>query len=196
MKDKQNYLSKTQFDDLVNAIPQLKIKSLTNKDVEMMLKLSYYLGLRISETITLKKSSFDLDECEVELGETKTENNALASIPPSFIKELEKYLSTKIDGFLFLNSYTNKLITRQTVWVWLKKLGQICNIRALTTPLDESHEMTKTHIFRKSIGKDMLYQNAPLNVIMKKLRHTSLDMTTRYLKLQLDDVKAWERQNL
>jgi len=86
-------------------------------------------------------------------------------------------------------------ITRQTVYTWLKKWGFELSIPSLITPQSETHEKTVSHIFRKSKGKDMLYANAPLNIVMTKLRHNNLQTTTQYLKVKLDDVKTWEARN-
>ena len=76
------------------------------------------------------------------------------------------------------------------------EIGKALDITAWTTTQKESGEKTKTHIFRKSIGKDMLYKKAPLNIIMNKLRHTNLATTSQYLKLNLADTQAWENANL
>lgn len=67
----------------------------------------------------------------------------------------------------------------------------------ITTSQEITGEKMKCHIFRKSYGKDLHYGNiggrkVPLNVIMKKLRHESLNTTSKYLKIANKDVKIWE----
>ena len=117
-------------------------------------------------------------------GKGKVHEPDKTSIPPDFIPELDEYLKGKT-GRLF---NTNRF----TVHYWLKVLGKRLNITALTTPQSETHEKTKCHIFRKSIGKDMLYQGLKLNEVSAKLRHNDLTTTSDYLKLKLEDVKLAE----
>lgn len=76
------------------------------------------------------------------------------------------------------------------------EIGQALKISALLTPQTETNEKTKTHIFRKSIGKTMLYKGASLNIIQRKLRHNKISTTSDYLKIKLNDVKNWENDNL
>ena len=144
----------------------------------------------MNESVRLKKEDFDLLSNEVFLGKTKKKKNDFAPIPDPFVSELKQYLSMKKEGRLFPN------LTAKTVRdTWVKKLGKRLEIPAWITPQSETGEKTKTHIFRKSIGKDMLYgthgRKAPLNVVQKQLRHSSLNTTSKYLQVNIEDVKDW-----
>ncbi len=184
MKPKTNYIPPDQFQLLLDNVDKLNTRKMQPEDIVILFKLARYCGLRISEACRIKAEDIDLEQKEVYLGKTKTNKNDKATIPLAFIKELTKYLKDK-KGSLFKTN-------RFTVNDWLTKLGKMLNIAALTTPQSETGEKTKCHIFRKSIGKDMIYQKIPLNVIMSKLRHRDLGTTTQYLKLNLEDVKAAE----
>jgi len=173
---------------MLDAIPRLNIRKWNDDDVRMLFKIAYWCGLRMIEATRLKAEDFNLLLREVYLGLTKTKKEDYAAIPTPFIPELEEFLKNK-KGSLFPDCNS------QIVRVWLTKLGKMLDIPALTTPESETGEKTKTHIFRKSIGKDLLYgthgNKAPLNIISKTLRHKSMDTTTKYLQAQNEDVKVW-----
>jgi len=187
MKPKTNYMPPEEFDKLRTHILIQNFKAFEPWDIIMLFRTCYECGLRINEALRLDVNDFDFDRLEIDLGQTKTHENDFASIPSKFTETLKEYINSK-KGRVWI-------LSRQTVTHWLKKWGKELNIPSLTTPQTETHEKTVTHIFRKSKGKDMLYANAPLNIIMTKLRHTDLNTTTQYLKLKLDDVKAWEAAN-
>jgi len=165
-------------------LAKTKVRGFKPYDIVMLFKLCYECGLRINEALRLDVNDFDFDDLEIELGTTKTHENDSCTIPQSFAKSLKLYIDTKHGRIWNL--------TRQAVYQWLKTWGKELDIPSLTTPQTETHEKTVSHIFRKSKGKDMLYNDAPLNVVMTKLRHNDLQTTTKYLKLKLADVKAWE----
>lgn len=177
---------------ILAAIPRLNLRKFAIEDVQMFMKISYWLALRFGETLKLSVDDFDFDRNEAWLGKTKTEKGATANIPPPFRGELMVYLEGKT-GPLFPGW---KYIT---VLKQIEKLGKILNIKAWTTSQEDSGEKTKTHIFRKSIGKDMFYgeynkERAPLTFISKTLRHggkNPLGTTIKYLKVGNEEVKDW-----
>ena len=195
LKENVNYLPNEKFDlILLYVTNNLKSKKLKSIDIQMIFKIAYHAGLRINEVLKLSKSSFNFDLLQINLGKTKTKSHDLATFPNSFSQELQDYLFN--DRSLILKSDLLFPISRQTVYTWIMQIGLALQIPAWTTPQTESGEKTKTHLFRKSIAKNMLYKKAPLNVIMNKLRHTNLATTSDYLKLNLSDVQTWENENL
>ena len=195
LKENVNYLPNEKFDlILLYVTNNLKSKKLKSIDIQMIFKIAYHAGLRINEVLKLSKSSFNFDLLQINLGKTKTKTHDLATFPNSFSQELQDYLFN--DRSLILKSDLLFPISRQTVYTWIMQIGLALQIPAWTTPQTESGEKTKTHLFRKSIAKNMLYKKAPLNVIMNKLRHTNLATTSDYLKLNLSDVQTWENENL
>jgi len=185
IKPKTNYMPPDEFKKLEGYIlGNVRVRGFKPYDIVMLFKLCYECGLRINEALKLEVKDFDFDLLEIELGTTKTHENDSCSIPPKFSRNLKLYIDTK-QGRIWS-------LSRQAVYQWLKKWGEELDIPSLTTPQTETHEKTVSHIFRKSKGKDMLYADAPLNVVMTKLRHNDLQTTTKYLKLKLADVKTWE----
>lgn len=189
MRAKSNYLDPDSFALCLAAIPRLNIRKWLDDDVAMVVfKIPYWLGLRMGEAIRLNAEDFDLTNKECYLGKTKTHKEDYAPIPDDFIPELQAWLYGRTGPLLKDCSY-------QVVYMWLKRLGKMLDIPALNTPQAVTGEKTVTHIFRKSIGKDMLYgvhgSKAPLNVVSKQLRHNDLITTSKYLKVGIDDVKDW-----
>lgn len=190
MKAKSNYMPLSEFRTLIDEVPQIIESRILNSDeIQMLFKVTYHLGLRISETINLEAKDFDLEDLEVGLGKTKEAINDFASIPPEFKNELKTYLKNHSwrEGKLWP-------IGRITVYLWLKKLGKILDINCLNAKQSETGEKTITHAFRKSKAKHMLFSKAPINIIQGKLRHKDSNTTMRYLRLNLADVKNWEAQ--
>jgi len=195
LSENVNYLPHEKYNEILDYVKEhLTTRKLDSIDIQMIFKISYHAGLRINEVLKLSKSSFDFNLLQINLGKTKTKSHDKASFPNSFSFELQEYFAGERSNL----SKTDLLfpISRQTIYFWLMEIGKALQITAWTTPQKESGEKTKTHIFRKSIGKDMLYKKAPLNIIMNKLRHTNLATTSQYLKLNLSDVQSWENQNL
>lgn len=191
MKPTVNHITPEQFEQIMDAIPKLNLRKFAIEDVQMMMKISYWLALRIGETLKLNADDFDFDRNEAWLGKTKTEVGAKATIPLRFRAELIVYLEGKT-GPLFPGW---KYIT---VLKWLEKLGKELGVKAWIKKQEETGEKTKTHIFRKSIGKDMFYgefgSKAPLTFISKTLRHggkNPLGTTIKYLDIGNEEVKDW-----
>lgn len=192
VEDKINYISQEKMNEVIEYIPSLGIRKWQDDDIKMLLKILYYCALRPSEGIYIKKESFNLKDREIYLGKTKTKRNDVAPIPKIFINELAEYLGTKETGRLF-----DKL-TYNTFYRWLKKLGFMLDIEAWQVLEKDSGEKTVGHIFRKSVGKDMLSgvygeKAKEIPIISKQLRHAKPSMTVDYyLKSSVEAVKeAW-----
>ncbi len=195
MEAQFNYMSPGQLEQVISAIPELKIRKWIDYDIGYLFKNSYWLALRPVEAINLKKEDFDLLNKQCFLGQTKTIKYDYAPIPDPYLKELSRYLEQKEEGKLLPG------LSYHTYYSWLKRLGKLCDVKAWTEPQKDTGEKTVGHIFRKSIGKDMLYGNVPSNpgkkfeipIISKQLRHKKPETTLNsYLKAGIESVKeAW-----
>lgn len=188
LKPRSNYMPPSQFEDILQHVPDLSLRKWHNEDVIMVFKIARWCALRMIEATRLKVEDFDLVIREVYLGRTKTNKEDYAPIPVPFIPELQLYLRNKKEGLLL-----DPIPKRDTVQKWVLKLGVLCDVKAWTTPQEVTGEKTKMHIFRKSIGKDMVYgvygKKAPLSTVMKTLRHTNLNTTSKYLKVDIEEAK-------
>lgn len=188
MKDKSNYMSQDTFNLVLDTIPALNIRKWADEDIQMLFKLLYWCALRPMEGITRSKEDFNLEDREVYLGQTKTISNDKAPIPMMFIPELTIWLQTKQAGLLFPG------LTYDTAYRWFVRLGKMLDIPAWTIPQSKTREKTKGHIFRKSLGKDMLEgthgKKFPIPIISKQLRHAKPSITQdHYLKASIEAVK-------
>lgn len=191
MRETVNYMPREQMDKVLEYIPNLHIRKWKDEDIQMLFKLCYWCALRIGEAIRLKTGDFDLQVGKLYLGDTKANTNDDTAIPKFFISELQLWLLGK-DGNLFPG------LTYGTCIKWIQRLGKELNIIAWVTPQSISGEKTKTHIFRKTIGKDQLYGTygvrAPLPTISKTLRHKGKDpltSTIKYLHAASEDVSNY-----
>jgi integrase len=193
VKPQNNYMPPEQFQQVLDTIPKLNLRKFSVDDVRMLFTITYWLGLRINETIKLKVEDFDMERMQVFLGKTKTAKADYVIIPTLFVPQLHTYLLGRQGRLFPTMSYI-------TTFKWIEKLGKILNIPAWTVPEAISGEKTKTHIFRKSMAKDMMYgthtngRKAPINVISKQLRHkgnNAIMMTERYLRVDNETVKEW-----
>jgi integrase len=177
--------------EVLETIPELKIRKWLDNDVKMLFKITYWCALRPTEAIKVKKEDFNLSRRELYLGKTKTVKRGDSTIIPlEFIPELSVYLQGKEEGRLFPG------LTYGTMYWWMKRLGKMLKIPAWITPQDKTGEKTLGHIFRKSVGKDMY--NGDLGdelkgdviTVSNLMRHSDVGMTmNHYLKLHKEAVK-------
>jgi len=191
LRSTSNYLNPDDFKRVIDEIPRLGIRKWMDDDIEMLFNILYWCALRPNEGIRLKKEDFDLESRKIYLGNTKTRINDVAPIPMIFIPELQTYLYTKDEGRLLPG------LTYNTFYPWLKKLGKALDIPSWVTLQSETGEKTVGHIFRKSIGKDMLTgvhrtrdgKKFEIPIISKQLRHSKPSITVdSYLKSSIEAV--------
>ena len=189
MKPRSNYMNQVQYSQLLDHVPDLQIRKWKDEDIQMIFRIAYWCGLRMIEARRLHAEDFDLEMKEVYLGKTKTRKEDYAPIPNVFIPDLRQYLRNKKGPLL------DPQPTRDTVYKWLIRLGKMLKIQALTTSQEITGEKTKTHIFRKSIGKDMLYgthrKKASLPIVKKHLRHEKIETIIKYLNADLEEAKDY-----
>jgi len=176
-----NYINQEDFGRIISHIPYLSLRKWSPRTIQMLFKVSYWCGLRMIEARHLNKEQFDLMRHRVYLGKTKTKENDTRPIPVPFIAELSAYLDNIKNGII------DPVPHRKTIEMWCNKIGSELNIEAWTTLQSDSHEKTKGHIFRKSIGKDMLYgthtgRKAQLPMISQQLGHSDTVTTLKYLR--------------
>ncbi len=189
-----NYINRDDFERILDTIPQLGIRKWLDDDVKILFQIMYYSALRPGEAIRLKKEDIDIKNQTIYLGKTKTKTIDTAQIFYGFSDDLEEWLWDKEDGRLFID------LTYHRVYEWIARLGKMLQIQAWLIPEYKSGEKTKAHIFRKSIGKDMVNgvygedaQQIP--VIQKLMRHSKSTTTIdSYLKISNEKLKrVWSK---
>lgn len=198
MRSTYNYINPEDRQKIQQAINTITLRKWSPQQIQWLFRICYQLGLRMSEARKLKYEDFDFDRRTVYLGKTKTKENESRQIPYAFIPELELHCHGKT-GYIM-----NKIPHRKTVELWIKKLGNSIDVPAWTMPRNESHEQTKAHIFRKTLGKDMFFGTPEIKpkaimLISMQLGHVSnkgipnIQSTMSYLKLTEQVLMdAWE----
>lgn len=167
------------------------IRKWNPENIQMLFKLQYWCALRPMEAIVRTKADINVADRIIILGDTKTRDNDTTIIPTRFCTELSEWLNVQEEGRLFDG------LTYHTYYLWLKRLGKMLDIEALNTPQSETHEKTIGHIFRKSVGKDMVYgeirdkngNKFQIPTISKHLRHAKPSITEdHYLKASQSQV--------
>ena len=190
MESKVNYISPSDMQRVIDAIPGLKFyNGVQPQDVQFFFRISYWCALRASEALSISPIKMDLEQHIIQLGRTKTRKHDWCVIPPPVIPMIQLWLDDRhtrdiSDDMPIVD------VTYRTVHRWHIKLGKICEIPALLIDDNEIGEKTKTHIWRKSMAKDMLSgEHGPrtqVNVVAAMLRHKSPGTTNKYVRLQSD----------
>lgn len=144
-----------------------------------ILELMYGCGLRVSEVIAVRMESFVL-EGKLLAVTGKGEKQRLVPVGGMAQKAVADYLSQgrsrlvreprKAGGFLFLSVKLGRPVTRQAVWLMIKKYARVVNPELNVTP----------HMFRHSFATHLLEGGAGLREVQTMLGHVSIDTTMIY----------------
>lgn len=217
MKDKTNYITQEQFQQLLDNIPKLT-KQWSDYHVQLLFKVIYEGGLRVSEALQLNKSDLDIEHKQLVLRETKGgkrrckcskwKKNKLIKVDKDCKKcngigkyRVKEYAWLTPDTFDELVKFAEQFndteeifpMSRQSVWLWSKLLGELIGVKML----HEEKETTNffPHALRHSRPIHMLQTGKfTINEIMGKLRHKSLQPTTTYVTMANESIQAKEAE--
>lgn len=155
-------LSKTDIKKIFNCV--------TNKKHLLMLKLSYGMGLRVSEVIALKISHIDSQRMQVLIAGAKGKKDRYVNLPESALELLRSYYKAyKPKDWLFEGQYGNQYTTSSVQKVFkrsMQKAGINKNIGI--------------HGLRHSYATHLLEAGADLRFIQELLGHHSIKTTQIY----------------
>ena len=176
-----NYITPEQFDQILEHTRKLGLRRWAPENVQACYMVAYWCALRMSEAIRVKGKAFDWERGELYLGRTKTKDN-FVPVPPQAKGWLHAFFKEwGPDREVLPGCYVKR------VYQWLLKAGRDLDIEALTTSQNISGEKTVSHIFRKSLGKDMLAgrfgKPASVAEVQAQLRHHNPVVTGGYLRL-------------
>ena len=156
----------------VNAYQREEIKCACASEREQALcEMLYSTGARISELCALNIADIDFNSMSaIVYGKGRKEREIYFNAPAKL--HLLRYLQTRTDSNPALFVTTRKPYSRMTpdtARLALKRIqardAEIAGIKL--TP----------HVFRRSVGTDMINRGAPLEVVAEKLGHVQLDTT-------------------
>ena len=170
-------LSPEEIDAMINTIDRSTDEGERNV---AMLETLYSCGLRVSELVGLKITHVHLNEQYVQvLGKGNKER--LVPISHRALKHIQLYtnnIRNKLDitkshrDTVFLNRYGRGL-TRQSVFLFIKKAGLMAGIDKVISP----------HSFRHSFATHLVEAGADLRAVQEMLGHESITTTEIYTHL-------------
>ncbi len=151
-----------------------------------MLELLYATGMRVSELVALDVESVDLEQGSVRCF-GKGSKERVVPIHARAVRYLRSYLEEArprmagraSGGSLFLNQRGGRL-SRQGLWLILKRYVRLANITRKLTP----------HTLRHSFATHLLQGGAPLRHVQELLGHASITTTQVYTHLTSEHVRS------
>lgn len=169
----------------ISAYQQEEIKCACETEKELaLINMLYSTGARISELLQLNITDIDFQRMSaIVYGKGRKEREIYFTAPAKL--HLQRYLDTRTDDnpALFVASRKpHGRISKDSVRAILRKIKKrdqnIADI-ALTP-----------HVFRRSVGTDMINHGAPLELVAEKLGHVQLDTTKQcYAKISRETVR-------
>lgn len=157
-------------------LTQAEIRDLIDSAVEprdnLIVKMLYATGVRISELVNIKKSDIDFDRDTIKVF-GKGAKERIVLIPDGLSSSLRAYCEQLDDDSKLFD------LTTRTVQRDIKILAVRAGINKHVTP----------HKLRHSFATHMLQNGGSVVAIQKLLGHTSLNTTQIYTHYNVDDLK-------
>jgi len=162
-----------------------EIKDYNDLLSRMILETLYATGLRVSELVSLKDASFDLNIEHIKvLGKQNKER--LIPIHRNFIQMIRQFISVR-------NLATDGIDTDDSFFLTIKgkKINRKFAYRVIFSYLSTITSMKKKspHIMRHTFATHMLNEGADINAIKDMLGHSSLAATQFYTHNTIDQLK-------
>jgi len=154
------------------------IESTKNLKHQLIIKLLYGCGLRVSEIVNLKKEDVNFDEGLIHIRLAKGKKDRFVKIPESISENLEKFRELNSEKFLFGSNRGGKLTTA-TVQAILKNSAKKAKIKKCVHP----------HLLRHSFATHLLEAGTDLRIIQKLLGHSDIKTTQIYTQISQASIK-------
>ena len=164
------------------------------ESVKMILQLTYFLGLRISETLSLKLGDINLESSVIFIRETKFFKSRYVPFGPQVKQLLRSFLSWRIDNGMSNSSETHLFLTKQNkpvkrgnMHLAFSKIRDITGIKRD----DGVMMMPRIHDLRHTFAVNRLTQwyreGKDVQMLLPKLStymgHTHISHTSVYLTM-------------
>ncbi len=164
-----------------------KIFSLANPKETLILETLFATGIRVSELVGLKVKDVDLKEGFLKI---KGKGNIERIVPMtlSLMGMLEKHiLERKVqrDDFVFYDTHPQVHLTRQAVFLMIRKLAELGSLTRKLGP----------HMFRHTFATRLLRGGADLRVVQEILGHKNITTTQIYTQVEDDALKQAYQQS-
>lgn len=167
-----SFLTKRELSELLEVV---KGEDLRNQRDEVMLRILYSTGMRVTELISLRISDINISKGKVRVLKNKTKRTL--TLDDEAAKSLRNYITNirpllaRLDSedWLFYNS-VGKSLTRQGFWKILKKYKDETSIKQEITP----------HVLRHSFAIHNLSEGMDIKDLKDILGHTDIATTMMY----------------
>lgn len=164
-------LSKEEIKKLISAIP--------NKKHQLIIKLYYSSGLRLSEALNLRVKSTDFEECVLWVRDGKGGKDRMTILSDSLCKELKEFCQYKNkDDFIFLNKYGDPMSARS-----VQRIVEKAKVEA------NLQKDVHIHTLRHSFATHLLEAGVDIRKIQELLGHSDLSTTQIYTKVSNEELK-------
>lgn len=167
------YLTYGEIERLINSIKEEELLE------RAIIEFIYACGLRVSEVINIRLKDIHFEEKMIEcIGKGNKQryvpiNDIALKCIYNYIREIRNNLKRIEDDNLLFLSYKGKKVTRQYVFLLIKKLAKRANIKKEISP----------HTLRHSFATHLLENGANLRAVQEMLGHESITTTEIYTHL-------------
>lgn len=163
-------LSQQEVIDLIRHTANLKHRAI--------IALMYSCGLRISELISLKLTSIDIDRKQLVVQNSKGRKDRYVSLADSFIPLLSNYFYTYKPQVYFVEGQKGGPYSAESIRQFLKRACKTAQINKPVTP----------HTLRHSYATHLLENGVDLRYIQELLGHAKPETTMIYTHVSRKDL--------
>jgi ppGpp synthetase/RelA/SpoT-type nucleotidyltranferase len=157
----------------------------------LLYKLLFYCALRITETLNLRKSDFDLEKRTVKIYTPYKNRATETTIPPSILGDVKKYIKNKKEEEYLFTAKTGNPLKRVTPWKYAKDAGKLAGLELFQVTKVREIEGISLLLFRDSYKQMMYEYSASSNLVDLKLRN---ETENRYGNNTLHDLRTFENR--
>jgi len=172
------YKKESKIPEVLNKKEVLKIiNSIQNPKHQLMIKLIYSGGLRVSELINLKPQDIDIERKIICVRQGKGAKDRITLFPESIKNEILKYLLNENPQKYLFESNRKGKYSKKSLEKILGKSSQLALGRKV-----------RPHVLRHSFATHLLESGTDIRYIQKLLGHKNLRTTQIYTHVANSDI--------
>jgi len=146
---------------------------------QLLIKMLYSSGLRVSECVSLKINDLELDEKMGTVRSGKGRKDRLIILSDNLISDIRKYLNKRNDNSPYLFPSRDTHITARMAQKIVNEAAKKADIK----------KRVFCHALRSSFATHLLESGTDIRIIQELLGHANLQTTQRYTKVSTEQLK-------